>query len=106
MGDPVAGGSVYWLTDSVDAGPIAAQEHVFVAPGDTPERLWRDKLAPLGVKLTLKALEDLAAGWIVARRQDEACATWEPSWERPPLTRPDLDLIGLLPEDFRLEGRA
>ena len=42
MGDPVAGGSIYWLTDSVDAGPIAAQEHVLVAPGETPERLWRD----------------------------------------------------------------
>ena len=67
---------------------------MFVLPGETPERLWRDKLAPLGVRLTLKVLEDLAAGRIVARRQDEACATWEPSWTRPPLARPDLDLIG------------
>jgi len=25
MGDKVAGGSVYWLTDVVDGGPIAAQ---------------------------------------------------------------------------------
>ena len=72
MGDAVTGGTVYWLTDNVDAGPIAAQEHVFVAPGETPERLWRDKLAPLGVRLTLSVLEDLAAGRIVERRQDEA----------------------------------
>ena len=106
MGDPVTGGTVYWLNETVDGGPIAAQEHVFVAPGETPEALWRDKLAPLGVKLTLAVLEDLAAGRIVARRQDEACATWEPSWERPPLTRPDLDLIGRLPEGYRLGGRA
>ena len=54
----------------------------------------------------LTALADLAAGRIVARRQDEACASWEPSWERPPLARPDLDLIGRLPEGFRIEGRA
>jgi methionyl-tRNA formyltransferase len=106
MGDAVTGGTVYWLTDSVDAGPIAAQEHVFVVPGDAPERLWRDKLAPLGVRLTLRVLEDLAAGRIVKRRQEEEAATWEPSWTRPPLSRPDLDLIGTLPAGFRLEGRA
>ncbi len=34
-GDRVAGGSVYWLTDTIDAGPIAAQQHVFVRPGET-----------------------------------------------------------------------
>ena len=105
MGDPVTGGIVYWLNETIDGGPIAAQEHVFAAPGETQEALWRDKLAQLGVKLTLAVLEDLSAGRIVARRQDEACATWEPSWERPPLARPDLDLIGSLPAGFRLEGR-
>ena len=31
---------------------------------------------PLGVKLTLAVLEDLAGGRIVARRQDEEAATW------------------------------
>ena len=106
MGDAVTGGTVYWLTDSVDAGPIAAQEHVFVVPGEAPERLWRDKLAPLGVQLTQRVLEDLAAGRIVERRQEEEAATWEPSWERPPLVRPDLELIGTLPAGFRFEGRA
>ncbi len=70
MGDAVTGGTVYWLTDSVDAGPIAAQEHVFIVPGEAPERLWREKLAPLGVRLTLRVLQDLAAGRIVSRRQD------------------------------------
>ena len=68
MGDAVTGGTVYWLTEGVDGGPIAAQEHVFVGRGESPERLWRDKLAPLGVKLTLRVLEDVAAGWIVSRR--------------------------------------
>jgi len=106
MGDPVAGGSVYWLTDNVDGGPIAAQEHVFVGRDETPEGLWRDKLFPLGVKLMLAALGDVARGRIVARRQNEDFATWEPSWARPPLARPDLDLIGRLPEGYRLEGRA
>jgi hypothetical protein len=33
MGDAVTGGTVYWLNDAVDGGPIAAQEHVFIVPG-------------------------------------------------------------------------
>lgn len=103
MGDAVTGGSVYWLNDTVDGGPIAAQEHVFIAPDDTPEGLWRSKLAPLGVKLLMRALSQIRDGIIVARPQEEAYATWEPSWSRAPVARPDLDLIGAMPAGYRLE---
>ena len=100
MGDRVTGGSVYWLDRNVDAGPIAAQELVFIRPTDTVESLWRERLAPLGVKLLVRVLDDLIHGRLIAIPQDEACATWEPSWSRPPLYRPELPQLGGAPEGF------
>lgn len=89
-GDRVTGGTVYHLTDSVDGGPIAAQQHVLIPPGYDASRLWSELLFPLGVALLREVVEDLALGNYIARPQDERCATWEPSWERAPLHRPDL----------------
>lgn len=79
MGDKVTGGSIYWLSNSMDGGEIAAQEHVFVLPGDTPEELWRRDLAPLGVRLLVAVCADIANGRIVKRVQNESIATKEPS---------------------------
>jgi len=94
MGDRLTGGSVYWLGDNVDSGDIAAQDWCHISPGETAADLWRDKLFPMGVNLISKVLGDLARGVLVAVPQDEAMATWEPSFERQPLRRPDLLLIG------------
>lgn len=94
MGDPVTGGSVYWLTDNVDGGPLAAQDWCFIGRDETPASLWRDKLLPMGLRLFLRVLDDLARGVMVARPQDDAYATWEPGWERPPVRRTDLLLLG------------
>ena len=94
MGDRVTGGSIYWLTDNIDAGPIAAQSWCFIRPDDTPEELWRRDLFPLGLMLMEKCLCDLRRGVIVAVPQDEKLASWEPSFDRAPLHRPDLLLIG------------
>jgi methionyl-tRNA formyltransferase len=101
MGDPIAGGTVYWLTDSVDGGPVAAQDWCFVEPGVAPDeedvvvsRLWRQELFPMGIRLLRRTLRDLDLGVMVEIPQDELYATWEPSWERPPLHRPDLPQIG------------
>jgi methionyl-tRNA formyltransferase len=97
-GDRVTGGSVYHLTDNIDAGPLAAQDFVFVPPGSTADTLWRDHLAPLGVALIVKTLADLANGRVVTVPQDERYATWEPSWERPRLFRPELpELLSAAP---------
>ncbi len=93
MGDRVTGGSVYWLSDTVDAGPLAAQRHVMVRPADTASELWRRELFPLGVRLLASACRDIAAGRLVTVPQDEACATWEPSIGRAPLFRPDLPML-------------
>ena len=100
--DRVTGGSVYWLTDNIDAGPIAAQGHCFIRPKDTPETLWRRELFPIGISLLDVVLRDLTAGRIVARPQRSELSTWEPSFERSPIFRPDLTLIGPGLEDFTL----
>lgn len=83
MGEAVTGGTVYWLDDRADGGPVAAQEWCWVRPEDTPDSLWRRELGPMGLRLLERVLEDLAKGNVVARPQDELLATWEPSWDRP-----------------------
>lgn len=90
MGDPIAGGSVYWLSNRVDGGPIAAADWCHVPPRATASDLWRDTLFPMGLRLLEKVLADLNRGVLVRVDQDEANATWEPSWDRPPVERPDL----------------
>lgn len=90
MGDPIAGGSIYWLSNRVDGGPIAAADWCHVRPGTRASDLWRDDLFPMGVRLLLQALGDMDQGRLVRIAQDEKCATWEPSWDRPPADRPDL----------------
>lgn len=114
MGERVTGGSVYWLDDNVDAGPIAAQDWCFVRPGDDAETLWRRDLFPTGLRLFGRVLDDLKRGVIVAVPQEKELADWEPSWERPPLYRPDLPMLGAAPAGYRyvvarddvLHGRA
>jgi methionyl-tRNA formyltransferase len=83
MGDPIAGGSIYWLDDGADTGPIAAQEHCFVHPGDTADMLWRRALGPLGLTLFGRVFDDLERGQVIRAPQDEPAATWEPSYRAP-----------------------
>ena len=83
MGDPIAGGSIYWLDDGADTGPIAAQEHCFVHPGETADELWRRALGPLGLSLFDRVLGGLERGVVVRQPQDERAATWEPSYRAP-----------------------
>ena len=91
--DRVAGGSVYWLTDSVDAGDIAAQEHVFVRNDDDARSLWHRELMPLGLKLLRRVVDDLSKGVVVRAPQDHRLATWEPSIGRLPVFRPEIPLL-------------
>lgn len=106
MGDKVTGGSVYWLTQNVDGGPIAAQDFCFIQPDDDAMTLWRRDLAPMGVHLILKVLDDLEAGKVVKIPQDNSVATWEPSIDRPPLFRPELPRLpgpGAVVHEFIVE---
>jgi methionyl-tRNA formyltransferase len=94
MGDPIAGGSVYWLTDQVDGGPIARQDYCHVEPGWDASKLWREELFPMGLRLLSQTLYDLDHGLVVEIPQNERCATWEPSLDAAPLYRPELPQIG------------
>ncbi|MGG2460390.1 formyltransferase family protein [Streptomyces sp. RGM 3693] len=88
-GDKVTSGSVYHLTERTDGGPIAAQEHLFVPPGSTAQSLWREHLAPLGVRLLVRVVTDLAeAGGSRSRRTRR----WRPGsrqWTRHPSSNPN-----------------
>lgn len=89
--DPIAGGTVYYFTDNVDAGPIINQAWCHVDPRWTATELWRERLFPMGVELIEQTVREFHEGGLLDwTLQDEAVATWEPSWERPPLYRPDL----------------
>lgn len=90
MGDPITGGSVYWLDDRIDAGPIAAQDWCFIRPGTTPAELWRETLFDMGLRLLAVALADVSRGILIKQPQDEAFATWEPAFNPPRVRRPDL----------------
>jgi methionyl-tRNA formyltransferase len=83
--DRVAGGTVYWVDDQVDGGPIAAQDWCLVRPDDTPATLWRRELFPMGLRLIDRVMGDLLAGRVQRQPQDETCSTWEPSITRPAL---------------------
>jgi len=58
----VTGGSVYWLTDQIDGGPVVVahgkrlQRAVQVLPGEDAGTLWRRALAPLGRELLVEAV--------------------------------------------------
>jgi methionyl-tRNA formyltransferase len=92
--DRVTGGTVFWLNDTVDGGPIAARDWCFIRPGDTAESLWRRELQPTGLRLMGKTLDDIASGTLVRIPQDHRLATWEPSFDAPPLFRPELPELG------------
>jgi len=98
----VTGGTVFWLNDTVDGGPVAAQEHVLIDPRWTAEGLWREALQPLGIKLLRKTLGDIAQRIIVRVPQNPRLATWEPSLNPPPLYRPDLPQIGAAWDGYRV----
>ena len=78
MRDPITGGTVYWMDDGADTGPIEAQEWCHVLPGETAPEVWRRSLAPIGVRLLTARLA--TGGRPRARPQDERIATWEPAF--------------------------
>lgn len=86
----VVGGTIYHLTNRVDAGPIALQEAVVVPDGIDTSSLWRGYLAPLGLRLILDAVQQAEAGTLPSIPQDDRLATWEPSFDAKPLYRPEL----------------
>lgn len=93
MGDFISGGTIYRLDSKCDAGDIILQNPVFIEPGWDYHDLW-SAIFPVGVELVSKAVRQIEEGKAEFKKQNEACATWEPSWERPRLKRNDLVMIG------------
>jgi glycine cleavage system regulatory protein len=82
-GDPIAGGSVYHLADTMDAGAIAAQDWCFVVKGETARELWERALAPMGLDLLTRVVRHAREhGQLPARPQDERFATKAPMIRR------------------------
>lgn len=75
----ITGGSVYWMDDRADAGPVICQDWCFIRPEDTAEDLWRRDLGPMGVTLLAQAVTLIAQGGGAGTPQDESLHTWEPS---------------------------
>lgn len=81
--EPVAGGTVYWMDDGADTGPIEAQDWCHVLPGESAAELWRRELAPMGVRLLTTCVARLAKGERPrASPQDERLATFEPAFSK------------------------
>lgn len=100
MGDPVTGGTVYWLNSGIDRGDIAYQDWCWIDPAlrlKQPKKaagtLWRDELLPLGIKLFESALKDIESGIIRKAPQDGRFSTFEPSTDISDVYRPDLLML-------------
>jgi methionyl-tRNA formyltransferase len=76
-GEGVTGISIMRMEPGLDCGPVLLQRPLAIAPEDTAADL-HDKLADLGGKALIQALDRLAAGDIVSVPQDEAQATYAP----------------------------
>lgn len=95
MRDYLTGGTIYKLTTRCDCGDIVLQKGLWVNPTWDYHQLWHE-LFPIGVSMVSEAvsLYEKNNGYVNTTPQNEVCATWEPSWERPRLKRNDLVMIG------------
>jgi methionyl-tRNA formyltransferase len=78
--DPIAGGSIYHLGETLDGGLIAAQDWCFVYSDDDAASLWRRALAPMGLRLLVEVVEHIEQhGSAEAREQDPRAVTFAPA---------------------------
>jgi methionyl-tRNA formyltransferase len=74
-GDRETGITIMRMDAGLDTGPLLAQERVPIADEDDAQTL-HDRLAPLGARMIVVALSDLAAGRAHAVPQPETGATY------------------------------
>jgi methionyl-tRNA formyltransferase len=74
-GDAETGVTIMRMDEGLDTGPMLLEERVVIGEEDTAETL-HDKLAVLGAKLIVPALEGLAAGTLAARPQPAEGVTY------------------------------
>jgi methionyl-tRNA formyltransferase len=74
-GDERSGVTIMRVTEGLDSGPIALQEAVAIEPDDTYETL-SARLAELGSRVLIDAIDRCAAGTLEFTEQDESAATY------------------------------
>jgi methionyl-tRNA formyltransferase len=80
-GDAETGVSIMRLVEALDSGPVLLQERVPIRPEDDFLTL-EERLAELGGRLLVRALDQAARGELRAWPQDEAAATYSKRVER------------------------
>lgn len=75
MAEPITAGTLFWIDEGVDTGPILAQQFFHVGDNETVTSLYARHLDVLGALLA-EALPTLASGRPPRRLQDERFATW------------------------------
>lgn len=81
-GDPIAGGSIYHLADTLDGGALAAQDWCFVYPDDDAGTLWRRALGPMGLRLMREVIDEIdVTGTCKALPQDPKAVTLAPAFD-------------------------
>jgi methionyl-tRNA formyltransferase len=78
MGDAETGVTWFWVTEEVDAGPIAVQRAIPLPRNVRPRDLYERELVPLGIEAFESLLRQLEAGIVPRTEQDERFATYEP----------------------------
>ncbi len=73
--EPITAGSLFWIAEGVDSGPIIGQHYFHVAADEDAEGLYALHMAALA-RLLEAQLPLLAAGTAAAMVQDERFATW------------------------------
>jgi len=80
-GDRETGISIMRMEAGLDTGPVLLREAVAILPGDTAGTL-HDKLAALGARLVVAALDGLARGTLTATPQPGAGVTYAAKLEK------------------------
>jgi methionyl-tRNA formyltransferase len=74
-GDSVTGVTIFQITEGLDSGPIAVAQHEPILPRDTSGTL-SARLAPIGARLMVEALDRAEAGELELTEQPEEGATY------------------------------
>jgi methionyl-tRNA formyltransferase len=76
-GETETGVTIIKMSVHLDAGDMLAQEAVAIGPEETAGEL-EDRLAPMGARLALRVIDQIAAGTATGRKQDKAQVTKAP----------------------------
>lgn len=99
MGDPITGGTVFWLNSGIDRGDIAYQDWTWIPPRMKADpkkgarELWRDTLLDMGISLFELALNDISKGILKKEPQRDDVSTFEPSCDVKDIFKPDCLMI-------------